>query len=60
MTKKKTTHKVEIACNFGSTFQEETALKALQGLLNVWSAFYRNTHKGNEIKVVSYEETVEV
>ena len=40
---------VEIDANFGSTFQQETALRMLEKIVRGWKAFYLSKHSKNVI-----------
>jgi hypothetical protein len=48
---------VEIDANFGSAFQEETALRMLQKVVQGWKEFYLSKHSKNaiEFRIVAVE-----
>ena len=48
---------VEIDANFGSTFQEETALRMLEKVVRGWKEFYLSKHSKNaiEFRVINVE-----
>ena len=41
---------VEIEAKFGSTFQEETALRVLHKYINAWREFFLEKHSKNAIE----------
>ena len=41
---------VEIDANFGSSFQEKTALRMLEKVVRGWKEFYHSKHSKNQIR----------
>jgi hypothetical protein len=52
---------VEINATFGSTFQEETALRMLQKIVQGWRKFYLSKHSKNaiEFRIINVETAPE-